>query len=138
MYPFFIGVHIMGFFSWKTADSKESIANIHSTHQNARKPVYLLQPNKDPICETAYDGYGVFGGVDAYAWLAKMNIQTDEVKKLDLYEDSSELRSKGIDLFYENRESITFHLKFSFNPNANYSELGASEDCEFQGFFYDN
>lgn len=63
----------MGFFSWKTCDKDESIMNRHSgTFIN--KPVYLLEPNGlEPISETCYDGYGVFGGVDAYEWLALRN-----------------------------------------------------------------
>lgn len=63
----------MGFFSWKTADSKESIYNVYSK-KFVSKPVYLLQPYANPIKETAYQGYGVFGNTDAYTWLAKHNL----------------------------------------------------------------
>jgi hypothetical protein len=34
-------------------------------------------------------------------------------------------------------ERVLFPLKFSFNPNAIYEDLDASESCEFQGFLYD-
>jgi hypothetical protein len=62
----------MGMFSWLTADTKESISHIYSGRETAT--VYLLQPDgQSPIKETAYEGYGEFGGVDAYAWLARMN-----------------------------------------------------------------
>lgn len=62
----------MGFFSWKTSDTGESIASSHSNRPT--KPVYLLQPNgKAPICELDYEGYGVFGGVNVYEWLAEVN-----------------------------------------------------------------
>lgn len=62
----------MGFFSWNTADTNESIPNKHSDRDV--KPVYLLQPNGKPaIKEACYDGYGRFGGVDVYAWLAEAN-----------------------------------------------------------------
>ena len=62
----------MGMFSWKTSDTKESIANIHSSR--TVRPVFLLQPGGLPsIRETAYQGYGKFGGIDAYAWLAEQN-----------------------------------------------------------------
>lgn len=62
----------MGFFSWKTADTKESIWNEHT---GQCKTVYLLQPEgKSPIEETSYGGYGVFGNVDAYEWLAENNL----------------------------------------------------------------
>ena len=62
----------MGFFSFKTADTEESIPA--SASGMSVKPVYLLQPNgKKPIREDHYEGYGVFGGVDCYEWLAKAN-----------------------------------------------------------------
>lgn len=62
----------MGFFSWCTADTKESIPNIHSGRKV--KTVFLLQPGGEKhIIERAYDGYGIFGSVDAYEWLARAN-----------------------------------------------------------------
>ena len=62
----------MGMFSWKTSDTNESIANAYSGRPV--KPVYLLQPGGQPaIKESAYQGYGKFGGIDAYAWLAEQN-----------------------------------------------------------------
>jgi hypothetical protein len=62
----------MGFFSFKTADTEESIPA--SASGMSMKPVYLLQPNgKKPIREDHYEGYGVFGGVDCYEWLSKAN-----------------------------------------------------------------
>lgn len=62
----------MGFFSYLTADKKQSIANRHS--EIGASTVYLLQPhNRAPITESAYDGYGDFGGVNVFFWLARMN-----------------------------------------------------------------
>lgn len=62
----------MGFYSWKTSDTQESIPNVQSGRHN--RPVYLLQPGGKPaIKEEAYDGYGTFGGVAAYTWLTKQN-----------------------------------------------------------------
>lgn len=62
----------MGMFSWKTSDTGESIANRFSSRPT--KEVYLLQPDgKEPICEDFYKGYGHFGGIYAYEWLAEMN-----------------------------------------------------------------
>ena len=99
----------MGFFSWKTADTNESIANIHSNHPNAGRTVYLLQPGgKEPVEETAYNGYGTPGS----------DIQTrrmDGIIALD----------------------IKIPLKFSFNKDAVYEDLPASESCRQQGYFYD-
>lgn len=71
----------MGFFSWLTSDTEESIANVHTGQS---RPVYLLQPGgKEPICEPAYAGYGKFGGVDAYEWVARMNVPMDALTCLD-------------------------------------------------------
>lgn len=61
----------MGFFSWKTSDTNESIANEYTDHC---RTVYMLQPNGEPpIKEAAYPGYGEFGGVNAMQWLAEQN-----------------------------------------------------------------
>ncbi len=65
----------MGFFSWKTADTDESIMNCYGSDC---RTVYLLQPDGDHIQEKAYPGYGVFGGVDAYEWLAEKNLGISE------------------------------------------------------------
>lgn len=65
----------MGFYSWKTADTESSIANIYS--DQPIRTVYLLQPGgKAPIEEAAYEGHGVFGGVNAMVWLAKANAES--------------------------------------------------------------
>lgn len=66
----------MGFFSWKTADTDESIGNNASGfgHDDLHGPVYMLSPDGEHIKESSYDGYGVFGGVDAYVWLSLKNL----------------------------------------------------------------
>lgn len=115
----------MGFFSWKTADTKESIANVHA--QPNQRPVYLLQPKGcEPIKCSVYDGYGVFGGIDAYEWLATMNGM------------ASGGREAGIDLQFEpdSRPTPYIGLKFSYDPKAVWEDLPESEDCPEQGFFY--
>ena len=66
----------MGFFSYNTADTNESIPSVYagSDVPNAGRTVYLLQPNgQAPIKEEAYEGYGRFGGVGIHEWLEKMN-----------------------------------------------------------------
>ena len=71
----------MGFFSWNTADTNDSIPSVYAGDDapNAGKPVYLLQPNGlPPIKEVAYEGSGQFGGVDAYEWLARINFDSDD------------------------------------------------------------
>lgn len=84
----------MGFFSWLTADTEESIANAWT---DRCKPVYLLQPdNAPPIYEPEYDGYGVFGGKDVHEWLIEANA---DALDLDLTGKSpDQLRMMGIAL----------------------------------------
>lgn len=126
----------MGFFSWKTADTGESIANIHAQTSTSRvRPVYLYKPKGGWIKETSYDGYGVFGGRDAHALLAYWNapqlctgqVDEDRLVGIELEEQSS--RFPG---------SLKFPLKFSFSPNKSYSALPASQACPDQGYFYDD
>lgn len=133
----------MGFFSWRTADTQESIANDYVSHPNTGKKVYLLQPNNmQPIESTGYEGYGVFGGVDAYAWLAKMNGHlfdvdvANQIADLDLYDDVESLRTLGINLAFNEDIELDIPIKLSFNKDARYERLAASEMCEYQGFFY--
>lgn len=112
----------MGFFSWKTADTNETIWNMYT---GKHKPVYLLLPDgRAPIEEPAYEGYGDFGGEDAYELLAKEN---------NLGED----RIAGIELSFDEDKykEAKFHLKFSFDKNAKYENLPASEIDPHQGFF---
>ncbi|EJG2034207.1 hypothetical protein ACFM0N_004155 [Vibrio parahaemolyticus] len=72
----------MGFFSWKTCDSKESISNVYSGRQV--RTVYLLQPHgQKPLQENAYEGYGIFGGVNAHVWLAKANLDKNIASGMD-------------------------------------------------------
>lgn len=83
----------MGFFSFKTADTKRSIFN---SFTGKCKTVYLLQPNGEPpIKEDAYEGYGVFGGVDCYEWLAKANFSKEELA--DMKARGISIRSRAID-----------------------------------------
>lgn len=95
----------MGFFSFKTCDTNESIANIHSC--KPVRTVYLLQPNGEPpIAEPAYQGYGVFGGVDCYEWLAKMNFGDGSLTMLAINADCGG--------YYENDDAIflcSMHVK---------------------------
>ena len=110
----------MGFFSWKTADTRETVWNRYSDH--GCRTVYLLQPNGGlNIREDAYEGYGDFGGVDVYEWLAIANKAGTD-------------REAGIDLQYS-EDPTKYPIKLSFNSDAVYEKLEASEECQSQGFF---
>ncbi|ARM86159.1 hypothetical protein [Marinobacter salarius] len=65
----------MGKYSFKRAEDGKSIPSVHSGLP--MQPHYLIQPNgQPPIVETAYDGYGRWGGIDLFEWLAKTNAES--------------------------------------------------------------
>lgn len=106
----------MGFFSWLTADTGESIANIHSTRKT--RTVYLLQPNGEPpIEEPAYGGYGMFGGTDAHVWLARHNLPAEKLAPLS----NEQLRGVGVTLevgsFYVDQRDGSKHAIFDESPS---------------------
>lgn len=83
----------MGYFSWLTSDSLESIMCEDSGCPT--RPVFLLQPNgQEPIRQEAYQGFGMFGETDAYVWLAERNLTPEQ--RNGLGEDM--LRDIGITL----------------------------------------
>lgn len=133
----------MGFFSFNTCDDDESIPSEFVQHKNSGKPVYLLQPNGvAPIKEASYEGYGVFGGVDAYEWLARQNISgipegavPDDVRLAGIYIDSLAFVVLGDmvafmkqpDFFAEFlkrkfTEKFTSEKKYTFIQASNYGE----------------
>lgn len=182
----------MGFFSWKTADTHKSISNKHT---NRCKPVYLLQPSGPHIKEPAYEGYGVFNGVDAYVWLAEHNLPHHVLADMDeesrrsagimltssvfkdtttgrlytVFHSAEFLKKMGVQVTHlgvtwdvgvpafdgltaneaiekgrivpvpiDELIPVQFPLKFSFDENARYENLGPSAECPDQGYFYDD
>lgn len=118
----------MGFFSWLTSDNQESISNRFSNR--GALPVYLVTPDNEHIFEPNYEGYGVFGGFDAYALLAKWNAPEECTG------ETAHDRSVGIGLAFSGKP-LRFPLKFSTSETSKYEYLAAAEDCPFQGYFYD-
>jgi len=118
----------MGYFSWKASDTKVSIGNRDSI--SGSSPCYLLTPSGEKHFEDDYEGYGVFGGVDAYALLAEMNVPED------CNGDADHDRQIGINLAFGDKK-LLFPIKIVEDPKHTYSTVGASEICPDQGFFYD-
>ncbi len=78
----------MGMFSFKTADDKISIPE-------GSAPVYLLMPDGKPnIREPSYSGYGMFGGVDVFTWLAQANVDKEILEGMS----EEKVRTLGIGL----------------------------------------
>ena len=127
----------MGFFSWKTQDTDNSIANQYSNRKTFG--VQMLDNKGNVWTEDTYEGYGRFGGKDFYELLAEMNgFESD--KTGDEYTD--EARGFGINVaFKDNPNGIA--TKGVFYPNLIeqadgwfYNESGP-DNCEYQGYFYD-
>ena len=127
----------MGFFSWNTMDTDNSIANEHSNRKTFR--VQMMDNKGNVWTEDNYDGYGRFGGKDFYELLAEMNgFESD--KTGDEYTD--EARGFGINLaFKDNGSGIAtegvYYPNLVEKANGWVYEMGGPDNCESQGYFYD-
>lgn len=92
----------------------------------------MYLPDGRIIFEPAYEGYGVFGGIDVYA-------------QIDLQNGGTGDREKGIDLTFKDNPSGDFDyaedhgiktVRFSFSCNKKYKDLPPPETCPNQGYFY--
>jgi len=118
----------MGFFSWKTSDTKEDIWNCYT---DKCRTVYLYCPGGIIIKEDSYNGYGDFDGRDAYELLAKWN------KPFECNNDREHNRSIGISIGCDDSDhrALKYPLKFSFCGNLKYEDLEAADSAASQGFF---
>lgn len=122
----------MGFFSWKTCDTDESIANKFSTRPTFT--VHMIAPDGRVFTEKDYKGYGEFGGKDFYDLICELN---------GLPED----RLAGINFVFKNNRTNGDNTPGVIYPKfvqeleddvvAQYADLPNPEPCEAQGFFYD-
>jgi len=109
----------MGFFSWRTQDTDESIPNHYSGQEVFT--VYMHDHLGNVWKEVNYDGYGEFGGKDFYELLAEMN--------------GLKTRDEGIDLFFA--KPAKAHLSPNLSRVKNWEYKNSSpKNCEFQGYFY--
>lgn len=81
-----------GQFSWITSDTDQQIG---SERQNTID-VWMYDNEGNSWYENKYEGYGVFGGMDYYELLAKMNGYSEEDLK-----KGQEMRGLGIDLAFK-------------------------------------
>lgn len=117
----------MGFFSWKNSDTGKSIINRY--HPRGPVKTYMLSPTEDPIEEDNYEGYGVFGGKDAFNhW---MDLNKPEHRDLS----AKAKRQLFFDKYYEEfRDGGKYPLKFT-SKKMKYSEAKPSENADDQGYF---
>ena len=120
----------MGFFSWKTSDTHESISNTYSKKGTFK--VYMLTPKRRYV-EDSYEGYGVFGGKDYYELVYELN------KDIYLGDDNCESRIKGIMMAHDKALGGKLVLpRFAESADSKYEDLADSDSCPDQGFFYNN
>ena len=120
----------MGFFSWITSDTHESISNAYS--DRGALPVYLYCPDGTKIYEPDYQGYGDFGGHDAYALLAKWNCP----EKCTGNEEDDRYIGIDIGCYDEQMAKLRYPLKFAESDEYTYEELEPAVSCPNQGYFY--
>ena len=108
----------MGFFSFETQDTNESIPNVYSDRETFT--VYMRDDKGNIWEENNYEGYGDFGGKDFYELLAEMNGLSN--------------RETGIDLaFDKERKDVKWP---TLTKDKNSEVTGEPKGCQYQGFFY--
>jgi len=120
----------MGMFSFLTHDTRRSIpiASKPGVRESARQTftVYMKDDKGRVFQEDAYEGYGVFGGMDIFELLAKMN-------------GLGSVRQAGIDLFYgKNYIGWVKYPTLTEDPTAEFDGDKKLEQCPHQGFLYDD
>ena len=156
----------MGFFSWKTSDTKQSVSNKHSEY--GALPVKLLDNKGNEFIELDYNGYGVFKNKDFMLYAYDMNNckitkkqRKELIKKWNTRRDTKIKRTSHFisqdfktelptlkekkEMLKDLKISIAWHTVenggklpklVTLACNKNYNELPNSERCEYQGFFY--
>lgn len=109
----------MGFFSWKTQDSNDSICNVYST--GTPFTVFMKDNQGNVWEESEYQGYGEFGGKEYYELLAEMN--------------GLKHSSQGIELAYSGKPYLSPNL---FSNQGNEWTNSVPLSCPNQGYFYEN
>ena len=128
----------MGFFSWNTMDTDNSIANEHSNRKTFR--VQMMDNKGNVWTEDNYDGYGRFGGKDFYELLAEMNgfvSQKGLTYEVDGEAYTDEARGFGINLaFKDNGSGIAtagvLYPNLVEQAKGWVYEMGGPDNCEYQ------
>ena len=135
----------MGFFSWKTQDTNRSIPSQYSNRSTFR--VQMLDNKGNVWTENNYEGYGVFGGKDFYELLAEMNgfvSQKGLSYEVDGEAYTDEARGFGISLAFSKGNNSGIGTEGVYYPNLVEKadgwvyEMAGPDNCEFQGYFYDD
>ena len=109
------GILAEGQFSWMTQDTGQQIG---SQDEN-QIPVYMFDDKGKYYYESDYDGYGVFGGMDYYELLDKMNGGEGD-------------RSRGIDLAFDKIKTTSpvLYPALITRPNFNWKSHDFTQEPE--------
>ena len=119
----------MGFFSWKTSDTNQSVGNRYQSAVPLFE-VKMIDDKGNEWYEKSYEGYGVFGGKNFYKLTCEMNEVGDQEDK-----ENDENRSAGIELAFSKRKEKLPKI-VTADCKTPWENLPESEECEYQGFFY--
>lgn len=120
----------MGLFSWITADTNESIP-VNGSNRECF-PVTVLCPDGTKLTEQNYEGYGIFSGKDIYQLVAQWN------RPEECNGDVDHDRGIGIDIacYDSDNEKLKYPIKIVRDSKLKYDDIGCSNSCPDQGFFY--
>ena len=110
----------MGFFSWVTSDTHKPVRNRWT--DDGPTPCKMLDEQGREWIERNYDGYGVFGGMDYYELLDKMN-------------DGRGSRDKGIKRDFSGDPDVIRPKIVSIDCKLAWEDLPDSPIADCQGFF---
>lgn len=127
----------MGQFSWIKSDDNQPIYETEG-HQST---VYMLSPDGNHLREDAYEGYGVFGGKDAFVFWMEQNLPElcegktqDEIRDLFFNHEDNLFDITSAQELGATFEKYPFALKFTSEP-MDYSLAENSKSDPDQGWF---
>ena len=123
----------MGFSSFRTQDTNESIRNIYTAKPTLVKILLPYGTYREGVTN---DGYQRYGGESYFELLAKENgySATEEEYEKDPYI----LENKGMDLFENYEDSICYPKIVSMAYNGKYTDLSNKPEWDNnQGYFND-
>lgn len=124
----------MGFFSFKTTDTGESIPNIYSDRDTFC--VTMIDNTGHWWTEWDYEGYGIFGGKDIYELIAEMNGKKTRDEGIDLFFSQQEGKIDKILTPNLYRRGFTYYEDLR-NAKEKWKDV-TLEDCDYQGYFYED
>lgn len=129
----------MGMFSWCTSDTRKSISAMGDVPWTAQE-VYVLNPFGEPYKENDYYGYGIFGGHDVFALVAKWNVPEKCKDENGEWLPGEEIRNIGIKLacYDWDHVKLDYPIKIVEDPSIPYDKAGISPSCPYQGAYYDD